>query len=572
MNGNNDDDDDNENNNKTLGFSSNLHEPLLPTSDTDEHIHPTAAIHSHEPQSSTLQNSTSQTDKDVTIFCGSTKCHINHNVFLTLLVVILYGVSDSLWSGTVFAAYLKQIGGGQNGPIGDVEAVNGLAVLVSALPVGYLADRFGRSRVITAGGILFIIATVLQATLIHWIGVETMAPGKKELSMIFLAILMGLWGVGDGIVDGPCQALYADSTPAGDRTKYYQYLFVCYLLASCIGPILSIILFQTTGDEWDLQSLQIVMYVGLGLGLVSAMLMMFFDDSKALDEDNESLSTTEHAEFDTQDEVDTGATVLSQQQTCPESTLLLETDRDVDPEQAAANGNDADCLQTRRRWIPYILLLAETIVSIGSGMTVKFFPLFFKDEIGMSPTQVQLIYVIVPIVMAVCSHCGTLVASTFGRVQTSLILQLSGVFFLMAMAVFHHYLDQHKVFLVPIYVIRTALMNAPYPLMESVLMDNVPKHERARWKSLEAISGLGWCGSAALGGYLSDRWDYTVTFFITACIQLAGTLLLVLLLPLVPRKEQALSRRRNVVIRTIADDDNNNNNNNSSNNESCENA
>lgn len=453
---------------------------------------------------------------------------MNHNVVLTLLVVTLLGVSDSLWGDTVFAAYLKQIGGGQNGPIGDVEAVNGLAVLLSALPVGYLADRYGRSKVMMAGGILFVIATILQATLIHWIGTENMAPAKSQLSMVFLAILMGLWGVGDGIVSGPCQALYADSTPAGERTKYYQYLFLGYLLASCIGPILSIILFQTTGDEWDLNSLQIIMYVGLGLGLVSSVLMMLFDDSKALDEDNEDPSTAEDA--DARD-------ALLPQSDDPESPLLSDTEHNVDED-------DDDCMQERRRWIPYILLLAETTVSIGSGMTVKFFPLYFKEEIGMSPTQVQLIYVIVPIVMAVCSHFGTMIASTFGRVQTSLLLQLSGVSCLMAMAVFHHYLDSHKAILVPIYIVRTALMNAPYPLVESILMDNVPKQERARWKSLEAISGLGWCGSAALGGYLSDRWDYTVTFFITACIQLVGTLALVLLLPLVPRREDALSRRR----------------------------
>jgi MFS family permease len=525
-----------------VGFASNLREPLLQISDKDDYIDPNlaAAADNDEPHSSVLvphiNTVTSNNDITCTIpCCGSKTFRMNHNVFLTLLVVVLSGVSDSLWGGTVFAAYLKQIGGGQNGPIGDVEAVNGLAVLLSALPVGYLADRYGRSKVLIAGGILFAIAIILQAFLIHWIGTEAMAPAKTQLSMIFLAILMGLWGIGDGIVNGPCQALYADSTPAGERTKYYQYLFVGYLLASCIGPILSIILFQTTGDEWDLNSLQIIMYAGLGLGLVSSFLMMFFDDSKALDEDNEDPSPTDHVNVDAHDVSAAGSMTQLPQPDDPESPLL-DAERNVD-------GNGDDCQLARRRWIPYILLLAGTTASIGSGMTVKFFPLYFKEEIGMSPSQVQLIYVVVPIFMAVCSHFSTMIASTFGRVQTSLVLQLSGVSCLMVMAVFHHYLDSHKAILVPIYIVRTALMNAPYPLMESILMDNVPKQERARWKSLEAISSLGWCGSAALGGYLTDRWDYTVTFFITACIQLVGTLILVLLLPLVPRKEDAQLRQ-----------------------------
>ena len=30
---------------------------------------------------------------------------------------------------------------------------------------------------------------------------------------------------------------------------------------------------------------------------------------------------------------------------------------------------------------------------------------------------------------------------------------------------------------------------------------------------------FGWCGSAALGGYLADKFDYNFTFLITAMIQ-----------------------------------------------------
>jgi sugar phosphate permease len=81
-------------------------------------------------------------------------------------------------------------------------------------------------------------------------------------------------------------------------------------------------------------------------------------------------------------------------------------------------------------------------------------------------------------------------------------------------------------------------MNAPYPLEESILMDFVEKNTRARWKSLDSISDFGWCGSAALGGYIADKWDYSVTFMITAVIQSISIIFFALLLPLVPRKEQ----------------------------------
>ena len=91
--------------------------------------------------------------------------------------------------------------------------------------------------------------------------------------------------------------------------------------------------------------------------------------------------------------------------------------------------------------------------------------------------------------------------------------------------------------LVPIYVLRTALMNATYPIQESVLMDFVPRDQRARWKSLDSVASFGWCGSAAFGGWLADKFDYTYTFLITAILQSIGVAVWCLLLPLVPRKE-----------------------------------
>jgi MFS family permease len=540
-----------------LGFTSNLRQPLLSVED-----HPDDSVSGVDTEQS-ITMTTQQplhvpvdTKNIIVSCCGSRRYPVNHNVLLTLLVDVVYGISESLWGGTVFAAYIKKIGGGQNGPVGNIEAINGLAVLLSALPVGYLADRYGRSKVIFAGGVLIVITASLHIWLTHWIGVDvdtndatqphqaqSVSSPQTALALTLLAAVMGLWGVGGGIVSGPCQALYADSTPAGDRSKYYHYMFVCYLLASCMGPILSIILFQTTGDDWDLQSLQIIIYVGLGLELVNAILMMFFDDAKALDEGDD---------HNAQDNSTTEPLLIRQPQTDPELQIAdidMWEESDAEIENANDDSHGDECLQTRRRWIPYILLMSGTIMAIGSGMTVKFFPLFFKDQVGMSPTQVQIIYVLVPIVMAIFSGLGTSVASWFGRVQTSLVLQLTGVACLVTMVAFQPYLDgehhntsnTHKILLVLIYVLRTALMNAPYPLQESILMDFVPKHERARWKSLESISAFGWCGSAALGGYLSDKYDYTVTFFITACIQLIGTLSLVLLLPLVPSREQDLS-------------------------------
>lgn len=565
-----------------------------------------AAEHNDDNDDNNNINSNDDSNsKDIRIsLCGRRCLTMNHNVFLNLALCILYGMSDSLWSGTVFAAYLKRLGHEKNRVVGNVEAVNGLAGLLFALPVGYLADVYGRDKLIRLGCFLFVGTAFLHGWTMACIGTNeaNLSDTDRQTSLILLGVVMGLWGVGDGIVNGPAEALYADSTPAGERSHYYHVLFVVYLASSCLGPIVSIILFHYIGDEWNLYQLRAIMYVGLGLELACAVLMMFFDDSKALDEGGDDDDEEEDERPSRQQSSLTGAAVADQEvehnafDCCSNkktdvaltevittttttsssySTLDSTEDRGLNepllpapPTTGVAaiganTGAVANDVSTRTWMIPYIIFLSSLILSIGSGMTVKFFPLFFKDEVGMSPIQVQIIYVMVPVVMAILSGAGTRLSKTFGRVETTLLFEFLGTSCLFALVFAKTFLTSRPLLLVLVYVLHTGLLDAPYPLMESMLMDFVPKEQRARWKSLESIAVFGWCGSAAAGGYISDRWDYTRTFFITALIQAFGIFAQMLLLPLVPRSEQALSRNNNptTITNTNTTEDNNSSNN-----------
>jgi MFS family permease len=83
-----------------------------------------------------------------------------------------------------------------------------------------------------------------------------------------------------------------------------------------------------------------------------------------------------------------------------------------------------------------------------------------------------------------------------------------------------------------VYLVRTAAMNASYPIQRAILMDLVPKKQRGRWNSLENLTSFTWTGSAALGGVLVDRFGYRFTFLITAALYSAACFLLALLIPL----------------------------------------
>ena len=231
------------------------------------------------------------------------------------------------------------------------------------------------------------------------------------------------------------------------------------------------------------------------------------------------------------------------------------------------------------RWlIPHLTFWSGLLFALGSGMTVKFFPLFFAEDCAMSPITVQIIYVLVPLVMAPFSSIATRVSRAFGRVPTMIVLKVVGVGMLVLMAELRDWVQEAAgteagsgdlkgdalggsgevgsgspskrqadyylatAVMAAIYLVRTGLMNCTYPLEESILMDFVPSDQRARWKALDSSASFGWCGSAALGGYLADQPSigYTGTFLYTAVIQGAAVLLqasLMLIVPLHEKKE-----------------------------------
>lgn len=171
-------------------------------------------------------------------------------------------------------------------------------------------------------------------------------------------------------------------------------------------------------------------------------------------------------------------------------------------------------------------------------MTVKYYPLFFMLECGMTPVGVQCVYLGVPLCMLVFGSIMEPSAKRLGRAQVITLFKALGVGFLFVFVWLQSKFESHPYFvLVPPFLLTTAFTDSTYPIEESILMDFVPKKRRGRWKSLESVSTFGWCGSSVLGGYLVDHQGYTAAFFVTAVIQTGAVAIWVLLLYMVPKKE-----------------------------------
>ena len=178
-------------------------------------------------------------------------------------------------------------------------------------------------------------------------------------------------------------------------------------------------------------------------------------------------------------------------------------------------------------------------------MTVKYFPLYFKNAVRLRPADVQAVFAVQPALMAAFVLLSQKLSLAAGRVPCVLLCKALGVGCLAAMVYLAEVskCEDWQV-MVPLFLARTSFANCSGPLEESILMDNVPRGTRARWKSLDSIHDVGWCGSAWLGGWVADRFrsnghsGYVYTFALTAAMQCIGGLLFALLLPLVKSEKR----------------------------------
>ena len=140
--------------------------------------------------------------------------NFNHNVVVCWSVVITSGVADSIWSGTVLAAYLYELMG-SNAYAGYAEAAQGLTSLLFALPVGWAADRGRKARIVAIGGGCIVVAAAATSFAVIYGVAEGGDDGfERTLSYGVFIGAMCLWGLVNAVTNGPAQAIYADSTPA----------------------------------------------------------------------------------------------------------------------------------------------------------------------------------------------------------------------------------------------------------------------------------------------------------------------------------------------------------------------
>eukprot|EP00667_Euglena_gracilis_P011905 EG_transcript_12183 len=422
----------------------------------------------------------------------------NHNVRVTYLFNFLSGVSDGVCNSTVAPALIFLLTA-SNARVGFVEALQGGAEGVVAILLGVALDRTGmwRQTALRWGGAVGVASAALTVVAVYY----------EHFGAICAAFLItGVWNAFGQV---PVDAIMADSLATGTRSKAYSISYILTVTSKSTGPLFALCMFYFFGNRWAVDECRFVMYVGCGITVVASLVQCLFLESETLGHESEAIQVESPA-------------------------------GDVNGDVARAKFQAGTFLCIDAAWVPWVIGVSNILSGLAAGMTIKFFPLFFKNEVHLSPVAVNLIFFANPLCLAAMSTVVLWVSRYIGRVEALLLARTLGIALLFLMALTRPY--WHRLgFIVPVYILRTALINSPKALNKSIMMDFVPKSARGQWSAVSSIASFGWSGSAVLGGIMVDAEGYGFSFHITAIAQAVSTSIWLLLLPIIPHEPRPLT-------------------------------
>lgn len=362
-------------------------------------------------------------------------------------------LKEHLLSGFIFVLT------NSNKHVGLVRGVTGLFQLCAALPSGFTADKFRREKVLKAAGVVGLTSCAISIAG-FWF---------ESINLIFVAF--ALWGVFNSLHGPASEALFADCYPQGQRSLPCTIKYVLMQVALIFGPILSITILYINGNNWELKDLKVVLIVGGVLCAASlSSLFMFVEPGKSADSERVVVQDGEGDDSD--------------------------------------DSNQVSCLGLRRWHVPYLVMLSEFIISNGAGMTISFFPIFFFQEYGLGPAEVNLIFIGTSILVILLSMASQQLSSCFcSRMQVIVSTRFVACCCLVWMSFAKPLWLQ-----IVLFIVRGGTMRSTVGIRKSILMDHVRRKKRGRWNSFETLIACMSSASSVVGGFLVDAYSYRFCF------------------------------------------------------------
>ena len=403
----------------------------------------------------------------------------NRNIRLAMISALFVSIGQGVMMGTVFSVFVKTLGG-SNEALGLISSFGCIFTTFTLVPAGVIADKIRNRRAMLQIGTLFITVGFFFFVFAN--------------NIAWLFIGQGLVGFAQGLTQPPLNAIIADSMPSGNRYKTYSQLFFIRTGLNAFGPFLAAFLFLILGNNWAIDILREVLAVGAIVMLIGAILQMLMHDKYSLGKESES---------------------------------LLHQSNEVN---SSITGKNTTLIHTLA--IPLSLVGLGTIIGLGAGMTVRFFPIFFKEVYLLSPVTTNVIFGVSFFLTGFFSLSTPRLARYIGKIETIFLVQMIAIICLLLIAEI-----PPLILVVPAYIFRGAFMNSTSPLNYSIIMDRVPKRHRGKWNALEGVTnGFLWSLSAGFGGILLVQNCFPFLYHITASFYIMATLPLLFLRKYVKEK------------------------------------
>eukprot|EP00435_Cladocopium_sp_Y103_P058534 s1828_g20.t1 len=378
------------------------------------------------------------------------------------VLTILLWCTDAIATGTLFDVYINDLARRQGYPhpnefIGIMESSRGITCLVVAVPLGFLFDRFDRLRVLRCAMICFGLTGILSEHL------PLAVPGLALYAIFFQAATASL------------DALLADTLPPPKRTGAYALARTLQTSSRALGPGLQAVVLLIFPSKKELGKL----LVGGFSGLVAFLLILW------------PLQSGHPSDL------------------CTATSAPLASSHSGHSEHA----HERVLGIPKHVLVPGLAMVFNLFIMMGGGIALKFFPLFYHQEYGLSDMAVCWI-------MAgywVSTALGSYTAAFLSRIARRPVLVI-GTQLIGASLMFLFVLTQPLFWNLTIFEFRPIVQNAHMALNTALTMEYALPQHRGKWASVGSLNRATFAGSAVVGGVLTDEYSFRVAFAVTGCI------------------------------------------------------
>ena len=373
----------------------------------------------------------------------------------------------------------------RNTQIGLIFGLSSTLGVIGLIISGIFSDRWRRDAFIWIAMVLFMVA------MIYFIF------AKRILDLYFIQILQAM---AHSLMVPAGSALIADCTKKGTRTRIYTIMAIIQQLSAAIGGVAGYFIFKYIGDRYEESVILPVIRICAIIIIVSSTLGFFIHDKRSFQVKTKE-ETAESLEEKRKNEL-----IIRKLKSCKTFKDKLKFYR-----------------------TPILIIAGDFLIAFGAGISIPFLPRYFEDPTGpyvVKISELTLIFTLAPLLTAIISAIALYIGKKIGRAKAIFWIELIAVALLFCFALFPPF-----ALVIVIYIIRQALMNAGWPLINAVVMDLLPSNQRATFSAIDSLAFTAFNSmSQPIGGRILDTKGYyngfRFSFIITGTIYFVGVFLL----------------------------------------------